>query len=127
MASPKMWRYFEFFFEKFALPHYFVTYNKTSRSAKRGGKKDWPFWAFYIVFAYGHCLLLIYYQLKYAVFSDAEISVSHRSLLVILVMLFTSIMVLVTASIYTIVLNEASFVKALSGIGRFQSIFEGEI
>jgi hypothetical protein len=127
MASPKMWRYFEFFFEKFTLPHYFVKYNKTSRSAKRGGKKDWPFWAFYIAFAYGHCLLLIYYQLKYAVFSDAEISVSQRSLLVILVLFFTSIMVLVTASTYTIILNEAKFAKAFSGICRFQSNFEGDI
>jgi hypothetical protein len=126
MASPKMWRYFDIFFDKFKVPHWLINYNKTTRSAKRGGKKDWPFWAFYIAFAYSHGLLLLYYHLKYAVFSDAEI-VSQKDLRVILVMLFTSIMVLVAASIYTIVLNEASFVKAGSGIGRFQSIFEGEI
>jgi hypothetical protein len=125
MASPKMWCYFEFFFDKFKLPYDLVKYNKTTRSAK-GGKKDWPLWLLYIGIGYSHGLLLLYYQLKYVVFSDAEI-VSQKYLRVILVMLFTSIMVLVAASIYTIVLNEGRFVKAWSGIGRFQSIFEGEI
>jgi hypothetical protein len=127
MASPKMWRYFEIFFETFALPHYFVEYNKTSRSARRGGRREWPFWAFYIAHGYGHGLLLIYYQLKYAVLSEPEISVSQRSLLVIFALFFTSIMVLATASIYTILLNEAKFAKTLSGICRFQSNFEGDI
>jgi hypothetical protein len=124
MASPRMWRYFEYFFEKFTLPHWFINYNKTSRSASRGGKKDWPFWVFYIGVGYGHCLLLISYHLKYTLFSDAEIIVSQMSLRVILVLLFTSILALATASIYTIAFNEAKFAKALSGICLFQSNFE---
>jgi hypothetical protein len=125
MASPKMRRCLEYFFEKFTLPHWFINYNKTSRSASRGGKKDWPFWVFYIGVGYGHCLLLISYHLKYTLFSDAEIIVSQKSLRVILVLLFTSFLALVTASIYTIALNEAKFAKALSGICRFQANFEG--
>jgi hypothetical protein len=127
MASPKMWRYLEFFFDKFTLPHWFIKYNKTSRSAKRGGKKDWPFWVLYIGIAYPNILLLIFYQLKYAVFSNAEMVASQRPLLVILVLLFTSIATFATASLYTIVLNEGQFAKALSCICRFQSNFEGEL
>jgi hypothetical protein len=124
MASPKMWRYLEFFFDKFTLPHYFVKYNKTLRSAKRGGKRDWPFWAFYIGIGYGHVLLLIYYHL--AVLWNKDES-PLKALRVIFVMLFTSIVVLVTACVYTILLNESRFAKYLSSICRFQTNFEGDV
>jgi hypothetical protein len=125
MASPKMFRYFEFFFEKFTLPHYFVKYNKISRSTKRGRKKDWPFWVFYIGILYSHGLLLIYYQL--AALSNKENNTPLKALRIVFVMLFTGLMVLATASVYTILLNEERFSKALSRICRFQTNLEGEI
>jgi hypothetical protein len=72
MASPKMWRYLEFFFDNLTVPHYFVTYNKTSKTTKRVAKENWSFSVLYMVFAYVHCVRMIYYQSKYALFSDTD-------------------------------------------------------
>jgi hypothetical protein len=126
MASPKMWRYLEFFFDNLTVPHYFVTYNKTSKTTKRVAKENWSFSVLYMVFAYVHCVLLIYYQSKYALFSaTGDISVTQKSLLSIFVMLFTSIMVLINASVYTIAFKDPGYAEALTGVCLFQPNFEG--
>src|SRR4051812_24667835 len=102
MASQNMLRYINILFQNLSLPRYIVKYDGTTRHFRKGTHKEWTNLILYIVFAFSHDLLLIYFHIKTASSTAVELSDTTRSLLVMFAMLFVSIGALSAVFIYTI-------------------------
>jgi hypothetical protein len=126
MASPKMWRYLELFFDKFTLPHYIVNYNGLSKSLHREKKHAWAYLTFNTFYIFGLDSIIIYSNLKSAFTTTNQLNDAQRSLRVIFSFLFASIGALTILCLHTIAFNQAKFLKNMNAIFRFQQTLAGK-